>query len=91
MAKRKINPERIDKDNPEWTAADFARARPGSEVLPASLLKKVRGAQKTPTKERISIRLSRDVVSRFRDSGEGWQGRVDTALREWLKRHSPDA
>jgi uncharacterized protein (DUF4415 family) len=90
MAKRKVNPELIDKDNPEWTAADFARARPGSEVLPASLLKKLRGAQKTPTKERITIRLSHDVVSRFRASGTGWQRRVDAALREWLKRHSPN-
>jgi uncharacterized protein (DUF4415 family) len=39
----------------------------------------------------ISIRLSRDVLSRFRDSGDGWQGRVDKALRDWLKRHSPGA
>lgn len=28
--------------------------------------------QKTPTKERITIRLSREVVERFRESGEGW-------------------
>jgi uncharacterized protein (DUF4415 family) len=50
---------------------------------------KRRGRQKAPTKERITIRLSPDVLSRFRASGTGWQGRVDTALREWLKRHSP--
>jgi len=41
------------------------------------------------TKERISIRLSRDVVERFRASGDGWQTRVDAALQEWLKDHSP--
>lgn len=45
--------------------------------------------QKTLTKERITIRLSRKVVEQFRESGEGWQTRVDTALREWLKFHSP--
>jgi uncharacterized protein (DUF4415 family) len=28
MRARKVNPELIDKDNPEWTAADFARAIP---------------------------------------------------------------
>jgi len=87
--KRKVNPERLDADNPEWSARDFARARPAAEVLPTALIRKVRGAQKTPTKERITIRLSRDVVSRFRESGDGWQRRVDKALREWLKRHSP--
>jgi uncharacterized protein (DUF4415 family) len=109
-AKRKVKPEMIDDENPEWTAEDFARARPGVEVLPAPFLKKWRngnhkivhesdaeyeankrrGLQKAPTKERITIRLSRDVVSLFRASGTGWQGRVDSALRDWLKRHSPN-
>ena len=49
----------------------------------------VRGAQKTPTKERITIRLSREVVEQFRASGDGWQARVDTVLRDWLKNQSP--
>jgi uncharacterized protein (DUF4415 family) len=48
-----------------------------------------RGKNKAPTKELISIRLSPDVLNRFRASGTGWQSRVDLALREWLKRHSP--
>jgi uncharacterized protein (DUF4415 family) len=43
----------------------------------------------SPAKERITIRLSREVVERFRESGDGWQTRVDAALREWLKKHSP--
>lgn len=38
------------------------------------------------TKERITIRLSHDVVERFRATGAGWQTRVDAALREWLGR-----
>lgn len=41
------------------------------------------------TKERITIRLSRDVVERFRASGDGWQTRVDAALKDWLKDHRP--
>lgn len=40
------------------------------------------------TKERITIRLSRDVIEQFRASGEGWQTRVDAALKDWLKTHS---
>lgn len=83
----------IDADGEvrELTAVDMAKFKPAAEVLPRSLGKKlgVRGPQKTPTKERITIRLSREVVERFRESGEGWQGRVDAALREWLKSHSP--
>ena len=75
----------------ELTAEDMAKFRPAADVLPSSLKKKlgVRGPQKTPTKERITIRLSKEVVEQFRESGEGWQTRVDAALREWLQNHSP--
>lgn len=41
------------------------------------------------TKERITIRLSPEVVQAFRASGEGWQTRLDAALKDWLKTHSP--
>jgi uncharacterized protein (DUF4415 family) len=42
------------------------------------------------TKERITIRLSPDVVGRFRATGPGWQTRMDAALKDWLKDHHPD-
>ncbi len=89
MSKRKPIPDLIDTDNPEWTAADFKKALPAREALPGSLLLKlgVRGPQKTPTKELVSIRLSQEVVASFRASGPGWQTRVDRALKEWLKTH----
>ncbi|MBV8115579.1 MAG: BrnA antitoxin family protein [Silvibacterium sp.] len=77
----------------ELTDEDFAHGIPFSalplreqEVLRS--LKKLRGTQKSPTKQRISIRLSPEVVSKFRATGKGWQSRIDEALREWLKRHS---
>ncbi len=75
----------------QLTAADMKRFRPAKEVLPATLLAKlkVRGPQKTPTKERITIRLSPEVVQRFRATGDGWQTRVDAALKDWLKSHKP--
>ena len=65
----------------------------GVTSLSAGLQQKlgVRGAQKSPTKERITIRLSRDVVERFRATGDGWQTRVDTALQDWLKKHKLSA
>ena len=75
----------------ELTAGDMAKFKPAAEVLAPALKRKlgVRGPQRTPTKERITIRLSREVVEQFRGSGSGWQTRVDAALREWLKSHSP--
>ena len=90
MARRKPLSD-ADGEVRELTADDMAKFKPAVKVLPSSLRRKlgVRGPQRTPTKERITIRLSREVVEQFRESGEGWQSRVDAALREWLKNHSP--
>jgi uncharacterized protein (DUF4415 family) len=41
------------------------------------------------TKERITIRFSSEVLARFRASGDGWQTRMDAALKDWLKTHTP--
>jgi len=78
-----------DRDNPEWTKKDFAKARPADEVLPPAVLstfKHYRGPQKEPTKIPVSIRLSREVVNYFKASGAGWQSRIDEALRKVAKR-----
>ena len=76
----------------ELTKADFARAIPFSALptsLQAALSARTRGAQKAPTKERITIRLSPEVVAPFRATGDGWQTRLDAALKDWLKTHTP--
>lgn len=72
----------------ELTLEDLQAFEPGHALTP-SLRRKlgVRGPQKAPTKERVTIRLSRDVIAQFRASGDGWQARVDAALQDWLKRH----
>lgn len=57
-------------------------------ALPKSLQAKLKGRPKAAvTKERITIRLSPEVVQTFRATGEGWQTRMDAALKEWLKTH----
>jgi uncharacterized protein (DUF4415 family) len=70
-------------DNPEWTKEDFAKAKPMAEILPelAASAKRGRGKQKGPTKALVSLRLDRDVLAAFRETGEGWQGRINEALR----------
>lgn len=75
----------------ELSARDLADFRPASQVLPPTLKQRlnVRGPQKEPTKERITIRLSPEVVQAFRATGDGWQTRVDGALKDWLKSHRP--
>jgi uncharacterized protein (DUF4415 family) len=77
----------------ELTAADMRGFKPASEVLPLALQKTLgvrpRGPQKMPTKVSTTIRLSSDVVQAFRATGDGWQTRVDAALKDWLSTHSP--
>lgn len=75
----------FDDDNPEWTEADFARARPAKELLPPRLyeaLTRRRGPQKAPTKVAVSVRLSPDVLAYFKATGPGWQTRIDHILKQ---------
>ena len=76
-----------DLDNPEWTAKDFAKARPAEEVLSPEVLRafKGRGPQVAPKKIPVSLRLSPDVVEVFRATGKGWQSRVDGLLLKVVK------
>ena len=72
-----------DPDNPEWTAEDFKRAKPFAEVFPEfAESRRGRGPQKEPTKVAVSLRLSREVVERFKADGPGWQTRMDEALKK---------
>jgi uncharacterized protein (DUF4415 family) len=36
----------------------------------------------------LSVRYSPEVVEYFRATGEGWQARMDAALKDWIKAHS---
>ena len=83
-----------DEENPEWTAEDFAQARPGGKVLPPDFVRAVeaeqrrgRGPQKTPTKQMVSLRVDVTVLERFRATGKGWQSRMNATLAA----HAPRA
>ena len=65
-----------DPDTYEVSSTEFKQMRRAGRPVAAA------------PKERITIRLSPDVVERFRASGKGWQTRVDAALKEWLEDHS---
>ena len=90
MASRK----KADADNPEWTRADFAKAKAPEDVLPVDVLAKFgkhRGPQKAPKKVPVSIRLSPIVVSHFRRQGPGWQARIDAVLTKIVKKETRPA
>ncbi len=39
-------------------------------------------------KTSTTIRLDADILERFRQSGPGWQTRINAALREWLDKQA---
>ncbi len=76
-----------DAENPEWTDEMAAQALRFADLSPG-LQAKLRGRPRAAVvKERTTIRLSADVLARFRATGAGWQTRIDSALKEWLAQH----
>jgi uncharacterized protein (DUF4415 family) len=63
--------------------------RPFSE-LPASLQEKLSGREKqrSPAKVFTTFIFDGEVLAAFKSGGEGWQTRINDALKEWLKDHS---
>jgi uncharacterized protein (DUF4415 family) len=41
------------------------------------------------SKEQVAIRFDREVLAAFRASGPGWQTRMNEALKDWLRTHTP--
>ena len=63
---------------PELTDAMLARATVNRGGRPRSQSPKVL----------LSVRYSPEVVNFFRETGEGWQSRMDGVLREYVAQHS---
>jgi uncharacterized protein (DUF4415 family) len=45
-----------------------------------------RGPQVAPTKTLVSLRLSPEVINHFKATGPGWQTRIDSTLRESIRK-----
>ena len=76
-----------DDENPEWTEADFARARPFTDAFP-ELARKLKAQGGRPRlarpKVHVGFRLDADVVEGIRATGKGYNARVERVLREAL-------
>lgn len=52
-------------------------------------LQVLRGRPKSVSpKQLVSVRYSQEVLEYFKSTGEGWQARMDSVLRAYVKRHS---
>ena len=50
--------------------------------------RRMRGPGQKPRKTQLTVRYSPEVVAYFKATGQGWQGRMDAALKEWIAQHS---
>jgi uncharacterized protein (DUF4415 family) len=76
---------RLHDENPEWTEQDFAKAKPAPEVLPPEVIAQFKNKGGRPRienpKEAVKLRIDADVLARFRESGPGWQTRINGILK----------
>jgi len=97
--KIKPDPYMIDDENPEWTDEMFANARQARDMLPkifgkeraCEMLNRKPGGRPlgSGVKASTTVRFDKDILESFKATGKGWQTRMNNALRDWLKTHSP--
>lgn len=79
-------PDRVDDPSCPYDPNDAASVAEfwakGKVRLPGQ-----RGPQKRPTKVPVTVRYSPEVVEYFKGTGEGWQTRMNDALREYVRQH----
>ena len=67
---------------------DFVRVTT-PEQIEARRAGRPTGSLKAEPKQATTIRLSPDVMAAFKGTGKGWQTRIDAALKDWLRTHTP--
>jgi uncharacterized protein (DUF4415 family) len=77
----------------EQVALDVVAAMPDGEIDTSDMPEvtdwsgAVRGGLYRPVKRLTSLRLDADLLEWFKRGGEGYQTRINAALREYVERH----
>ena len=89
----------VDPDDaPELTEDFFEQGewrigeQPVSAAVGAATLRQAlgRGRPRAESpKLALTVRYDAEVVQAFKATGKGWQTRMNCALKDWLKTHSP--
>jgi uncharacterized protein (DUF4415 family) len=74
-----------------WDGKDEDERPLSREEMQAGIeqYRKKRGRPPGSNKVFTTIRFDGDILEAFCGTGPGWQSRMNAALRDWLKRHSP--
>ena len=70
---------RADPDAVPFTDAEWAQVKP--------MVRRGRPLG-SGTKTQVTLRLDVEVVEKFRASGDGWQTRINEALKSWVRTHA---
>lgn len=89
---KKIDPEVAEFEAALLRSADQAVAGRYARVhTPEQISARRRGRPVGSTaavrKSATTIRLDEEVLAAFKATGQGWQTRMNNALRDWLKTH----
>lgn len=76
-AKLLANSAPPDGDAPDMSAAMRAE------------VKRLRGRPAGSDRTQIALRVDNATLAAFKATGKGWQSRMNAALAEWVKLHSP--
>ncbi|MCE9549750.1 MAG: BrnA antitoxin family protein [Betaproteobacteria bacterium] len=87
MSKKPIRP--TDIEDAQITAA--ALTDPDNLPLTDAELKQFKRGRGRPMgsgkKEQVTLRLDAEILEQFKATGNGWQTRINDALRDWAKHH----
>lgn len=65
-----------DPDNPPLTDEELQQFR------------RTRGRpQGSGKKEQVTLRIDTEILEQFKATGNGWQTRINDALRDWIRQH----
>ena len=70
------------EDSAHWGGSTPPRPATEAALHIVERYRRTRGKQKAPTKEKVTVRLDADIVAHFRESGRGWQSRLNDTLRK---------
>ncbi|MGF6856019.1 BrnA antitoxin family protein [Paraburkholderia sp. CI3] len=76
-----VDPDDAPEITDEWV--EQADLRQGDKLVRRG---RPTGSHKTAT----TIRFDDDILDAFKSTGPRWQSRLNAAVRDWLKTHSPD-
>jgi uncharacterized protein (DUF4415 family) len=68
---------------------EFARVHTAKHIAIYKARGRPVGSVKEDAKQAVTVRYSPDVLAAFRATGAGWQTRMNEALKDWLRTHSP--